>query len=158
MSSAPQLSGEVDPTIRLRREIAGLEQELATAREEAQQAKQASADSIKAIRALRRQLEPVYTAMKMVFGEISRVDAAELEEPSASPSSNGASLWGDRIARLPTVESRVLRVLVDGGGEMTVTQIRIAARTYNNTNMYLNRLIAKNWVQKTGRGTYVIKT
>jgi len=40
---------------------------------------------------------------------------------------------------------------------MTVTQLRVAARTGGNTPTYLNRLTAKNWVQKVGRGIYSLK-
>jgi chromosome segregation ATPase len=66
---------EADEATRLRREIAGLEQELADANAEAATAKTASADAISAIRALRKQTEPLYLALKMIHGEISRVDA-----------------------------------------------------------------------------------
>lgn len=89
MSSRPQLEGiheepKSDEVVRLRREIAGLERELQDAKDEASKSKAASVDAIHAIRALRKNLEPFYLALKMIFGEISRVDADTTSSPAGS--------------------------------------------------------------------------
>jgi hypothetical protein len=154
-ASHPALEGhvEVSEAERLRREIRGLEHELSEARGEAQKARQAASDAIQAVKALRKHLQPLYTAMRMIFGEIERV---ELPEDGQEPAQS-ASVWQERINKATPAEGRILQVLLDGGGEMSLTQIRQAAKTYNNTSTYLNRLKAKNWIQQTGRGTYSLK-
>jgi Transcriptional regulator, AbiEi antitoxin len=160
-STQPLLEGrvQVDEVIRLRREIAGLEKELDAAREELQTVKRAAADSVQAIRALRKVLSPIHAAIGMVFGELSRVDADAIVADDNSPvvgASRNPSIWQDRITK-SDVSGKVLQVLLDGGGPMTLQQIRIAAKTHSNTSTYLSRLIAKNWVQKLGHGTYALK-
>jgi hypothetical protein len=70
---------QADEVTRLKREIAGLEQELEDAKAEAKSAKQAAADSVQAIRALRKALDPFHTAIGMIYGEISRLDAGEVD-------------------------------------------------------------------------------
>lgn len=153
--SQPLLEGhsETEEAVRLRREIAGLEQELEDAKEEARVAKQASKDAIQAIASLRHNLEPLYKSLKMIFGEISRVDA----ESVTSSFSGNTSVWQERMAKARSSHRRVLQVLLDGGGDMSLQQVRKAAGTSSNTSTYLNELIAKNWVQKTGHGMYSLK-
>jgi hypothetical protein len=103
-------------------------------------------------------LEPFRTAIGMIFGEISRVDAETLASRVAGSASGfNGSAWQDRIAKATPAEGRILQTLLDGGGEMSLTQIRQAARTFGNTSTYLNRLLAKNWVQKTARGSWSLK-
>jgi len=83
--------------------------------------------------------------------------AASGESPIVSGTEQPGSLWESRIAKAGGPEARILQTLVDGGGQMTLTQIRTAARTFNNTSTYLNRLLAKNWVQKLGNGMWALK-
>lgn len=130
MSSRPLLSEgpEAETSTRLRREIAGLERELQEAKDEATAAKQAAADSVQAIRALRKQLEPLYTALKMIFGEISRV---EIEESGTARnfSTTGSTLspkWEMLKAKLGQRESEFIDLLQHG--PMTAAQLRAAAR------------------------------
>jgi hypothetical protein len=161
MSSRPQLeaseSSDFAEATRLRREIVGLERELAEARDEAQKAKQASADAIHAIRALRKTLDPMYTAMKMIFGEISRVDASAAAADGGAPTRTGESLWRERAAKVGGGKARILEVLAEGGGQMSITQIRSAAHTGGNTSTYLNDLSSRNWVENVGRGVWALK-
>lgn len=141
--------------IRLQREIAGLEQELAQAREERDQAVRASADAIKAIRALRAALKTPYDAFRMIFGEISRVEAESTVEQAAVASNAG--VWADRIGKSTGAQRRILQVLLDGGGAMELQQIRQAAGTGGGTSGVLNQLQAKNWVQRLGAGQWALK-
>ena len=147
-----------DETVRLRREITGLERELEEAKAEATTAKQASVDAVAAIRALRKALSPTFTALKMIFGEISRVEAEMTVEVAhgGAPGSN-KSVWQDRIAKATPQQARVLQTLLDGGGPMSYSQIRAAARTAGNTSNVLGELKAKNWLEKLGHGTYALK-
>lgn len=116
------LPGPPDDATRLRREIAGLEQELQTAKNEAAQAKLGAADAIQAIRALRHQLEPFYKAFKMVFGEISRVDAAKMGADSAVVGSSALSAkWEMMKEKLGHREAQIIDALQHGG--MTAKQL-----------------------------------
>lgn len=156
MSSRPLLSqgSETDENTRLRREIAGLEKELADAKEETRKAVQASADALHAIHALRKQTEPLYTALKMIHGEISRVDA---DSEYKSDPGTSVGIWQERIAKVSGPEGRILQVLLDGRGPMSLSQVRAAAGTSSNTSSYLSRLYAKNWVQKVAHGSWALK-
>jgi hypothetical protein len=147
-----------DEAVRLRREIAGLEKELEEAKAEATTAKQAAVDGIAAIRALRKALDPTFTALKMIFGEISRVEANLTVEATegAAPRGNN-SVWQERIAKSSPQQARVLQTLLDGGGQMSYNQIKTAARTYNSTSAVLSQLMAKNWIHKVGHGNYALK-
>jgi hypothetical protein len=160
MSTRPLLTSDnnsfVEENTRLKRELAGLEQELAQAKDEAQKAKHASADAIHAIRTLRKTLEPMYTAMKMVFGEILRVDA---EAARATPAGgDNGDVWPDRVAKLGGKAQAILQVLIDGAGPMTLSQVARAAHCDPRTgSARLSELMARNWVQKVGHGQYAIK-
>jgi hypothetical protein len=70
---------------------------------------------------------------------------------------NAESVWESRIAKCGAPQGRILRVLLDGGGEMALAQIRRAARTESNTSKYLDELRAKNWVQRLGAGIWALK-
>lgn len=150
----PLLEGPAaaDDSVRLRREIAGLEQELQEAKDEAAEARQAAADAVQAIRALRQQLQGFYNALKMVFGEISRVDAGEVAEPTAavSHSSSGSNAkWESWKRKLGGKQAEFINALLEHG-EMTGKQLMVATRcgrdvmyrTINNLNKA--QLIDKN--------------
>jgi hypothetical protein len=123
--SQPLLPGPPAPAedpVRLRREIAGLEQELQKAKEEARQAKQAAADSVTAIRALRKIIEPIYKATAMIMGEISRVAAEQGTDDSPENSSSSLSpKWHMMREKLGHREAQVIDALQHGG--MTAKQL-----------------------------------
>jgi hypothetical protein len=123
----PLLPGPPDDAVRLRREIAGLEQELQKAKDEAATAKLAAKDAVQAIRALRHQLEPFYAALKMVFGEISRVEVEGLPEDS-HPGHHTSGLspkWEMLKTRLGGRQAEFIDLMAHG--EMTAAQLRAAA-------------------------------
>lgn len=132
MSSKPTplLNAHPDPdeAVRLRREIAGLEQELAEAKEEAAKVKGAAADAVQAIRALRKQTDPLYQALKMIHGEISRVDAEKIADESANyhVSSTLSPKWQMLKSKLGPREAEFIDLLQHG--PMTAAQLRAAAR------------------------------
>lgn len=90
---------------------------------------------------LKKQLAPVFTGK-------------QTEQQSAAPQDG---LWQDRIARARATHAKVLQALLDGGGEMTLQQIRTVCKYGGNTSTYLNELAAKNWVQQLGRGIWALK-
>jgi hypothetical protein len=109
----------------LRREIAGLEKELQEAKNEAATAKQAAADAVQAIRALRQQLEPLHKSLKMVFGEISRVDAGGNDNATESASSGLSPKWEMLKQRVGGRQADFIDLLQHGA--MTIAQLRAAA-------------------------------
>jgi hypothetical protein len=127
MSSRPLLEAHPDPdeVVRLRREIVGLEQELQAAREEAVKAKQASADSIQAIRALRHQLDPLYKSLKMIFGEISRVDIGAM--PADRVTGDRDPRWESWKTRLSPRAGEIIELLLVHR-EMNTKQISAALK------------------------------
>jgi hypothetical protein len=132
----PEESKEV---LRLRREIVGLEQELTAARGEAVSAKQAASDAVQAIRVLRGQLEPFYTALKMVFGEISRVSAGGSPMPTASSRDTRWESWKRKLGMRP---AEIIDVLLEHG-MMSTSQLAAAlhrdTRTINRGIFELNK-------------------
>jgi hypothetical protein len=156
MSSRPLLNQGPelpDDSVRLRREIAGLEKELQEAKDQAALAKKEASEAVNAIRALRKQLEPMYTAFRMVFGEISRVES---DKDTAPELQTQPDVWQSRIQKVGPGEGRILQTLLDGG-EMTFSQIRSAAKTHGSTHHFMSVLLNRNWVQKTGHGSYALK-
>lgn len=117
----PLLEGQVDETVRLRREIAGLEQELEQAKEELRSTKQASQNAIRAVNVIRRQLEPWHNAMKLLFEEINRV-GVDSEEPISEDSSGSLSpKWQMMKQKLGHREAQIIDALQHGG--MTAKQL-----------------------------------
>ncbi len=137
MASRPQLSGEVqsDEVTRLLREIKGLEQELADSRDAESAARQASKDAVQAVRALRKQLQPFYDAMRILFGEIDRVSADSIAEDSNGHSSSprSSAVWESWIQRLGGKKAQFIRAMLDHGHPMTSEQLRVATHTGRST-------------------------
>lgn len=158
MSQQPLLEGKVQPdeVTRLRREIAGLEQELQAAKDEAAQAKQAVTDSAVVIRLFRKEFEGQFRFFKALFGEASRVDVSSSADGDGAVNTADKGVWNERLSRVSGESARILQALLDGGGPMTHAQISRAARS-SHTSARLSGLMAKNWVQKVGHGSYALK-
>jgi len=150
MSSRPLLSEgrEADDATRLRREIFGLEQELSDAKAEAATAKTASTDAIAAIRALRKQTEGLYLALKMIHGEISRVDARAAAEGDA-PSSGLSAKWETLKRRLGVRQGEIIDLLQHGS--MTTAQISAALHwDLRTTQKYVSAMKVAGFLSKDG--------
>jgi hypothetical protein len=78
----PLLEGHVAPqeVEVLRRKVARLEEDLEHSQAALADAREQSAASVRACTALRRQLEPLYQAMRMIFGELDAVSGVAPEE------------------------------------------------------------------------------
>src|SRR5665213_1942560 len=136
---------------RLKREIVGLEQELEETREEVQKYKNASSDAVKAISALRKVLDPLHTAMKMIYGEINRVeiprDPFDLHnEPIVD------KRWESWKQKLPGKPAEFIQILLEHG-EMSGAQLKAAAHCAQQT-VYdtIAKLKAAGLVTKNGKG------
>ena|SRR5207253_10059076 len=137
-----------DEVVRLRREIAGLEQELATAKQEVSAAKQGAADALSAIRALRHSLEPFYKALRMVFGEISRVDAIGNSE-TAQPSSGLSPKLEMMKTRLGGRQAEFITLLAHG--PMTTAQLAAVAKCHRDTvSQVVHKLTKAGVINKNG--------
>lgn len=150
MSSRPLLSAgpEADESTRLRREIVALEQELVAAKAEAKRLGQASLDAVHAVRAMRKQLEPLYTSLKILFGEISRVDAEGVSD--GSPSTAGlSSKWEVLKKRLGSRQSEIIDILQHG--PMTTMQISAALHwDVRTTQKHISVMKVAGFLSKNG--------
>jgi hypothetical protein len=144
----PALEGRVqsDEVTRLKREIVGLEQELRDARAEAQTAKQAAADSVAAVDAMRKQLEPEYTALRMLFGQIDRVDVPGNGGAAAARGGTGARIESLK-ARFPGKAAEIIQLLAEHG-QMSRSQLaaalHVAPQTVSDTVFRIKSFLTKN--------------
>jgi hypothetical protein len=153
------LEGEVrqDDAVRLKREIAGLEQELEEVKAERDQLKQASADSIQAIRALRKLLDPFHTVLRMIYGEISRIDVGQIGVESNG--NNSASVLSPKWQMLKTKLGGRQAEFIDllQHGPMTAAQLRAAAHCDIRTAYsVIERMKAGGLLDKNG-GKFSLK-
>lgn len=147
MSVPRLLEGVVEPdadheatVASLRAELRGLRAELAEARATADTARQDALGATRAIARLRRQLDPLYTALQAVFGEIEAGGVTESQPPYAvagGPASAGvdarvASVWEAWKSRLPPACGKVIDALLTHG-ELTQAQLKVAARLGTST-------------------------
>jgi len=160
MSSRPLLEGHPDPEepARLRREIIGLEKELADAKAEAATVRQQSSDAIHAIRALRKQTEPLYMALKMIHGEISRVDAGELSTGDASTPNNSkhdtrAEFWKQKLGGS---QALFITLLLEHGAMTTAQLVASAHCGKTKVRNVIYRLNKAGILSKNG-GHYSLK-
>lgn len=144
-------SPNADEVVRLRREIAGLEQELEIAKNEAKSLKSAATDSVQAIRALRKTLEPFRVAIGMIYGEISRVDAESFTESSgaqSAPSSGDDAKWVKIKQRLGGKRAEIIDLLLVQT-EMTITQVsRSAHMHYDTATKLLREMLGQGLLTK----------
>lgn len=103
----------------------------------------------KDIATLRTLFGNFFSAQKAIF---SGTPGAATPAPQ-----DGGMVWRERAAKVGGGKGRILEVLFDGGGQMSITQIRNAARTGGNTSTYLNDLSSRNWVENVGRGQWALK-
>lgn len=140
----PQLDGrvEVDEYTRLKREMAGLQKELDEARDEVLVLRQASKDATQAIAALRKQLEPMYNALRMIFGEIDRVKAESVSSDLGSATEQNSAQhakWEPWKRKLAVREWQVVETLLDHG-PMTRPALATALRCHPDT---VSQLVGK---------------
>jgi len=111
--SLPALEGKVlpDEVTRLRREIAGLELELQQAKKEAFGAKQAASDATQAIASLRKVLDPLYTSLRMIYGEISRVEVeSQVGQGNGAAGNSKLEVWKQKLGGKAAAVLEVLEI------------------------------------------------
>jgi DNA-binding transcriptional ArsR family regulator len=87
-------------------------------------------ENMRAIRALRQQLEPLHRALKEVFGEIDAIGSDPGPQPSASP--KNAAVWQAWKSRLGATASKVIDALLTHG-ELNTQQLAIATGLHRTT-------------------------
>lgn len=147
MSSRPLLETTLqdpqDECAELRKRVSKLERDIQVLRENCIAMSRGAVEEL-----LKRMFSPLHRATSTLVGDA----------PVPTATDGGAILWGSRIAKAGEREGRILQVLLDGGGQMTLSQIKQSARTYGDTSVLLNKLQAKNWVEKLGHGTWGLKS
>ena len=134
--------------------IAGLREQLRDSREEVRAAREELAGcrseataANKGVYNLRRQLQPLYSALQQVFGEIDGMDLAEA--PEAVSTTKKSAAWESWKSRLGGATAKAIDILMLHG-ELNHGQLRIhlgcATRTVTNVVTALNKyqLINKN--------------
>lgn len=142
-------NSDAEEVIRLRREIAGLEQELEQAKLEAKQSKQALTDSVHLVRSFRKLFDPWHTFIGMLYGEISRVDSEEIPSSNGAPSSDAK--WAGWKQRLGGKGAEIIDLLLLNN-EMTITQVSKAAHChYDTASKLLSNMTGQGVLARNGK-------
>jgi TolA-binding protein len=139
MSSKPlMLEGRVDEREQqisaLHREIDRLERELLEVQNQRDQAVLDGQQAQRALKALQRQLQPLFSALRMVFGEL---DAVGIEEEESAPSVASAppakkEVWDAWKSRLGGAASKIIDALLTHG-ELNTQQLSIVTGLHRTT-------------------------
>lgn len=128
-----QLSGQVDDRDQqitdLEREVGDLRRELLNVRAELKQTITANS---RAVANLRRQLSPLYQALRQVFGEMEGMIADESAEAGPQLDSRKKAVWESWKNKLRGKQAEFIDVLLHHG-EMSATQLKIATKSGQQT-------------------------
>lgn len=113
----------------LERENAELKGQLSAARAEAESVRH---QSDRAVANLRKQLTPLFNALRSVFGEMDAIaPEQDTQQPSAMPDKKRA-VWESWKQKLGGKKADFIQALLDHG-EMTSAQLRVATRSGTRT-------------------------
>lgn len=142
-----------DETPALHRRIEFLEGELERMRQELRSARNETSSIKHGVAAVRRTLEPLHNALRVVFGEMDAagIESSAEEAKGQHPTANSrvAAAWESWKQKLGGLQARFIEALLLHG-EMTGTQLRIvvgcATGSVSPTISHLNKagLIFKN--------------
>lgn len=131
MNGQPLLEGTVDTRDA---DIEKLEDDNRDLRRQLREANAAAAgaqrQSTRAVGELRRQLTPLYEALRAVFGEMDSVAPGEAEGPAVDGKKRG--VWESWISKLGGKQAECIKALLEHG-EMTVVQLRVATHSGQQT-------------------------
>jgi hypothetical protein len=122
--------------------IESLQEQLTAARRELTAARRETAqvqrDAARALGALRQQLQPLYTALQMVFGQLDTAGIADDEPGGPVPNGRTSAVWEAWKARMPGGPAKIIDALLLHK-EMNTQQLAIAIGTHRNSipNMIL---------------------
>ncbi len=86
----------------------------------------------RAVKNLRRQLAPLYTALQQIFGEIDQLTPEGADDAPARVSDRADKVWADWKSKLPASCGKVIDALLLHG-PMNQSQIVVAAKISPNT-------------------------
>ena len=139
----------------LRRKIERLEAELDSAHEALRAAREQSAASNRALKNLRKQLEPWYRALQSLFGEL---DAASIGSDDGEDSINprAANVWKSWMQKLGGKQAEFIQAMLEHG-EVTVAQLKVMTHSGSTTiPQIIYKLNKLGLINKNG-GKYSLK-
>lgn len=129
--------------------IAGLREQLRQSREEASGYHSESVATTRGVANLRRQLQPLYSALQQVFGEIEGMDLEE--SPAVTRTPQKSAVWDDWKSKLGGAAAKIIDIL-HLHGELTQDQLRIHVGTSRMQTIYdaVSRLNKAGIINKNG--------
>lgn len=121
---------EPDESPALRRKIEQLETELLRTQGELRSVRAQFDLTFRTLGGLRHQLEPLYNALRMVFGELDNAGVSGRE--TTGPSTRVAGVWESWKSKLGGKQAEFIQALLEHG-EMTAVQLKVATHTGTST-------------------------
>ena len=101
---------------------------------------------------VRRQLQPLYTALSTLFGDLPESNEPEERQPRHSTE----GVWGKWKQKLPGKPAEIIQALLEHG-EMSVAQIRVAAHCGQQTVYDVTSKLNKLGLLNKNGGKYSLK-
>jgi chromosome segregation ATPase len=163
MSSRPMLEGQVvtpssDEITRLRREIAGLEQELSIAHAENAALRRQSSAATHALKTLKKLLSDPYKVLQVIMGELEIVEVDDDDDSNATVRRGGNdAVWDKWKSDLGGACAKIISALQERG-ELSASQLRVAAQTPRTQTIYdaTSRMFKLGLLNRNG-GKYSLK-
>lgn len=137
MTTRLQLEGQVDVSDSRDDRIRQLEDELRrsqrTIADVKEELEMANRRTERAVSELRRQLNPLFQALRAVFGEIDAIAPEELSSATAAPPSRSRGVWESWKEKLGAGKAADLIDALLDHGEMNAVQLRVAMKCHINT-------------------------
>jgi hypothetical protein len=158
--SQPLLEGrvEADESEGLRRRIIELESDLMHRDADLRKAHGEVESMGRALALLRRQLEPLYTALRVVFGQLDAAGVAP-ENPCQEPVGRevkASPVWESWISKLGGKSADFIRALLEHG-EMTSVQLRVVTHSGQQTVYDVTSKLNKLGLLNKNGGKYSLK-
>lgn len=115
----------------LRRKVQRLEDEAHDLRDALKEARQSAGAALRSQAKLRQQLEPLYTALRMVFGELETLTGTA--ETGASTTPRESAVWESWKRKLGGKQAEFIEAMLEHGHDMTAEQLRVATHTGRST-------------------------
>lgn len=125
----------VEDSQTLRRRVAELEEELESVRDELKAERTQTCVTQQAAAVLRKQLEPLHLALRVLFGELDSIPTADaVAANNSAPSDARRQLWEQRIKdfNADSLKGKMLTALLNLG-PMTASQLRVPMGCVQNS-------------------------
>jgi len=158
MPDRPLLEAWVEPddSAELRRKIARLEEGLHHCQTQLENTKRDFSAAQRSLATLRHQLQPLYNALRMVFGELDAAGVDSVTPTASGPSARVAGVWESWKTKLGGKQAEFIQALLEHG-EMTAVQLKVATHTGTSTvPQVIYKLNHLGLINKNG-GKYSLK-